>query len=84
MTPGGIRMGTPALTSRGFTEEDFDKVAAFFDRAVGYAVQLKASTGPKLKDFKAALERGVEGHPELVQLKKEVVDFAKSFPHIGY
>ncbi|GFP89577.1 serine hydroxymethyltransferase 2 mitochondrial [Phtheirospermum japonicum] len=27
MVPGGIRMGTPALTSRGFAEEDFAKVA---------------------------------------------------------
>ena len=26
MTPGGIRMGTPALTSRGLDEEDFAKV----------------------------------------------------------
>ncbi len=26
LTPGGIRIGTPALTSRGFTEEDFVKV----------------------------------------------------------
>lgn len=29
MVPGGLRMGTPALTSRGFTEVDFDKVADF-------------------------------------------------------
>merc|ERR1712125_47179 len=34
LNPGGIRMGTPALTSRGLKEEDFAKVAAFFDRAV--------------------------------------------------
>ena len=26
MTPGGIRMGAPALTTRGFTEDDFEKV----------------------------------------------------------
>jgi glycine hydroxymethyltransferase len=34
LTPGGIRMGTPALTSRGFVENDFAQVAHFFDRAV--------------------------------------------------
>jgi glycine hydroxymethyltransferase len=28
MTPGGIRMGTPALTSRGFDEADFTKVTS--------------------------------------------------------
>jgi glycine hydroxymethyltransferase len=84
MTPGGIRMGTPALTSRGFTEEDFEKVGIFFDRAVAIAQDLKTKTGPKLKDFKAAVQHGVEGHPELEQLKNEVSDFSRKFPTIGF
>ncbi|KJH46284.1 glycine hydroxymethyltransferase [Dictyocaulus viviparus] len=29
LRPGGIRLGTPALTSRGFTEKDFEQVALF-------------------------------------------------------
>ena len=32
LVPGGLRMGAPALTSRGFTETDFEKVAEFVDR----------------------------------------------------
>lgn len=28
VVPGGIRIGTPALTTRGFLEEDFKKVSA--------------------------------------------------------
>lgn len=36
--------GTPALTSRGFVEEDFAKVADFFDAAVKLAVKIKAAT----------------------------------------
>lgn len=36
--------GTPALTSRGFVEEDFAKVADFFDAAVGLAVSIKGQT----------------------------------------
>lgn len=35
LMPGGVRMGAPALTSRGFTEDDFRQVANFVDR---YAV----------------------------------------------
>ena len=31
--PGGVRMGAPALTSRGFTEDDFVQVANFVDRS---------------------------------------------------
>ena len=26
LVPGGVRMGTPALTTRGFTEKDFEQV----------------------------------------------------------
>lgn len=33
--PGGVRIGTPALTTRGFKEDDFVKVADFLDRCVG-------------------------------------------------
>lgn len=34
MVPGGLRMGSPALTSRGFVEKDFEQVAEFVHRAV--------------------------------------------------
>lgn len=36
--------GTPALTSRGFVEEDFAKVAEYFDAAVKLALKIKAET----------------------------------------
>lgn len=29
MNPGGVRIGTPAMTSRGLMEQDFDAVASF-------------------------------------------------------
>lgn len=32
--PGGVRIGTPALTTRGFKEDDFVKIADFLDRCV--------------------------------------------------
>lgn len=85
MSPGGIRMGTPALTSRGFTEEDFEQVAVYFDRAVKIALDVKKQVGSdKLKDFKAALEHGADKFPELVALNKEVTAFARKFPTIGF
>lgn len=83
MTPGGIRMGTPALTSRGFTEEDFVAVADFFDRAVAIAQGIKQKTGSKLKDFKAAVGDG-SGHEDIQALRRDVTAFAQQFPTVGF
>jgi glycine hydroxymethyltransferase len=85
LTPGGIRMGTPALTSRGLKEEDFAKVAEYFDLAVAIAVKLKGTEeGKKLKSFKAMCAVGPSVDPELQQLRHEVMDFACSFPTVGF
>jgi glycine hydroxymethyltransferase len=45
MVPGGIRMGSPALTSRGFIEKDFEEVAEFVHRGVDIARDLKQKSG---------------------------------------
>lgn len=34
LTPGGIRIGTPALTTRGFKEQEFEKIGHFLIRAI--------------------------------------------------
>ncbi|KAL6012715.1 hypothetical protein ACLOJK_003204 [Asimina triloba] len=86
MVPGGIRMGTPALTSRGFVEEDFVKVAEYFDAAAKLALKIKAETkgGSKLKDFVATIQSSSSIQSEIAKLRHEVEDFAKQFPTIGF
>ncbi|EYU36432.1 hypothetical protein MIMGU_mgv1a0053862mg, partial [Erythranthe guttata] len=84
MVPGGIRMGTPALTSRGFLEEDFAKVAEFFDEAVKLALKIKAdANGTKLKDFVASMESDTH-QSSMSKLRLEVEEYAKQFPTIGF
>ncbi|KAJ7958885.1 Serine hydroxymethyltransferase [Quillaja saponaria] len=85
MVPGGIRMGTPALTSRGFMEDDFTKVAEFFDAAVKLALRIKGATeGPKLKDFVTTMSSNEKFQSEIARLRHEVEDYAKQFPTIGF
>lgn len=85
LRPGGIRMGTPALTSRGFLEQDFEKVADFFDRAVSIALKLnKTEKGKKLKDFKDMCSVGPSVDPDLEILRSEVINFACTFPTVGF
>ena len=52
--PGGVRLGAPALTSRGFSEEDFVKVVELIDEAVTLAKEVQARS-KKLKDFKVVV-----------------------------
>ena len=40
VTPGGIRLGTPALTTRGMMEADMKTVADFLTRAVKLSLRV--------------------------------------------
>merc|ERR1712078_527316 len=78
-----IRIGTPALTSRGFQEADFEKVADFLDRAVTIAQAGDGKPkGKKFKDFREALES--QDWPEIAELRGDVAEFARSFPTVGF
>ena len=85
VVPGGIRVGTPALTTRGFTEADFKRVADFIDRGVKIALDLKASTPApgKLKDYTAHANSVGAAREDVKQLRAEVEAFASSFPMPG-
>ena len=43
LVPSGIRVGSPALTSRGFSESDFAEVARFVDEGVAIALEVNAA-----------------------------------------
>ena len=79
-SPGGVRIGTPALTTRGLKEADFKKVAGFLDRAVKISLDVQKTSGKKLKDFVAALPN----NKDIPVLAHEVAEFATSFPMPGF
>jgi glycine hydroxymethyltransferase len=82
LVPGGIRLGTPAITSRGFLEKDCEKVVEFVHRAIQIALKVKGET-KALKDFKDLLNSNVNGFG-IGELKKDVEDFASKFPAIAF
>lgn len=84
LIPGGLRVGTPAMTTRGFTTEDFEKAAHYIDRAVKIAKQVKDEVAAKGEKTKISeFRQHVEGSKELEQLKQEVIDWVKVFPVPG-
>ena len=55
MSPGGVRIGAPAMTSRGLKEADFEKIGEFLHRLVEIALATQEKSGKKLADFNKAL-----------------------------
>ena len=75
VTPGGIRLGTPALTTRGMKEEDMKVVADFLVKSVKISQDIQEKHGKKLVD----LVKGLEESEELKKLATEVRQFATQF-----
>jgi len=82
MSPNGLRVGTPAMTSRGLVEEDFVKIGDFIGGAVDIAAEVQQQSGPKLVDFKRVLKESPPG--KLLELKGEVENFASRFGTVGF
>jgi len=85
MVPGGIRIGTPALTTRGLLEDDFIKVADFIHEGVQIAIKAKGSVqSTKLKDFIEFIESdNFQQRNSISDLKRQVESFASQFPLPG-
>merc|ERR1712238_369867 len=72
LSPGGVRIGAPAMTTRGCGAEDFKKIAEFLDRCCQIALKVQGEKGKKLKDF----ETGLQGNKDIAQVKAEVQAWA--------
>lgn len=83
--PGGIRIGTSALTSRNLTEADMKVVAGFLHRAVQVSLTLQKEAGSKLlKDFlRVATTGDGAGAKAVKELRQEVREFAMKWPLPG-
>ena len=90
MKPYGIRLGSPAMTTRSFQATDFVQAADVVDRAISLTQRLArdaheeaASMGHRnpgsFKAFRDILKEG-EDVPEITNLRKEVEDWVGSYP----
>lgn len=78
--PGGVRIGAPAMTSRGLKEDDFRKIAGFLHEVLMVCKEVQGVTGKMLKDFNPALMT----HPKVADIRARVEAFAGSFPMPGF
>ena len=81
LTPCGIRIGAPAMSTRGMGDEDFRRIARYIDTCIGICKDVQKSLpkeANKQKDFKAKVGSGEV--QAINDLKKEIAGWASSFP----
>ncbi|KAK6246124.1 hypothetical protein SCA6_009214 [Theobroma cacao] len=78
--PGGVRIGSPAMTSRGCLESDFETMADFLYRAAQIASAVQRDHGKLQKEFL----KGLQNNKDIVDLRNQVEAFAAQFAMPGF
>jgi len=80
LSPGGVRIGSPAMTTRGCTVEDFQTIGGFLDRCCQIALAVQKEKGKKLAEFEKGLG---DDNKELAALRGEIEAWSLKFGFPG-
>lgn len=80
ISSGGVRIGTPAMTSRGCVEEDFETMADFLFRAAQITSIIQREHGKSCKDF----IKGLQNNKDIFDLRNRVEAFGSQFEMPGF
>ena len=79
--PSGVRLGTPAVTSRGMREEEMDIIAGMIVRVIN---EVKNYEMPDEKEKRAEVlkkfREDIEKNEVIKEVKQDVVELCKRFP----
>tara|TARA_B110000259_G_scaffold153644_2_gene173952 strand:+ start:3364 stop:4698 length:1335 start_codon:yes stop_codon:yes gene_type:complete len=78
LNPNGIRIGTPAITTRGMKEKDMSKIADFLNIIVNKGIQIQEISGKKMIDFTNELNKE-ENIEHLKLIKNNIKLFVNDF-----
>jgi glycine hydroxymethyltransferase len=72
LNPNGIRIGTPAITTRGLKEDDMLYIAEIINRITKIAIKIQNEKGAKtIKEFSEYFKE----YAELDEIRKEINDY---------
>jgi len=76
LNPNGIRIGTPAMTTRGLKENDMVNIATYVDKCINIGILIKKEKDPKsLKDF----IQYFSVYNQLDELRSEIQNWVSNF-----
>ena len=79
--PSGIRLGTPALTTRGMTEKDMTKIATWIVKVIDEIKEEKLPDDKtKRSSYLEAFRTRVLANKRITLVGKEIKTFANKFP----
>ena len=73
MNPGGIRLGSSAMTTRKCNILHFEQIADFIDECVKICLEIQEEKGKKMVDFVVDIEK----NEKIINLRKRVNEFSK-------
>jgi len=79
--PSGIRLGTPAITTRGMKEKEMVKIAKWMNEAIGEVSNHSLpSDKEERKEFWKKFKAEVYKNKKLLSIAKEVRNLCSKFP----
>lgn len=78
LTPGGVRIGAPAMTSRGLKEADFEQIGEFLHKGLQLALEIQTKSGKKLVDFLKEMDSG-DSKAKIAALRTEIEAWSGKF-----
>lgn len=74
-----MRIGTPAVTTRGMKEKEMEKIVDFIDETLNLCKKINETSGKTVKEFleKLSQEKDIE------DIKKRIVEFTSKFEMPG-
>ena len=79
--PSGVRLGTPALTTRGMKEKEMLKIAEWIKEAI---TQVKSHRLPEKKenrkDYMEKFRKEIQKNSKIKEIKMVIRRFASKFP----
>jgi len=79
--PSGIRLGTPAITTRGMKETDMGKVAGWMERVIDEVISYRLPDDKEArKEFMRKMRKEVSANKKLLAISREVKLFCNTFP----